>query len=374
MRTSRRIGFTLIELLVVVAIIGVLLGLLLPAVQAAREAARRMQCTNNMKQLGLAFQNYESVHRIFPPGVMHAVKPVGSEPGLTTDFGMSFNCMILPYMEEADLYDQLNMIGEHPGSSAMPPSSGPISSNGLAVKRRGAISLFRCPSSHGERIYEPFELKSHYYGVSGAYRDDPRVADDEFGETRLSPTFWTICDYDSYAGHVSGGGVLIPNRAIRSKEISDGTSSTLLLLELSDRRKNHETFGTEFVARFWQGWMMGTRAPGNPGVGEHDNCAGGPTSVFNRSRESTTTIWNLTTVRHPPNTTPWLTLGGGPAGSLGPGAGFNWTVNNPASSMHPGGFNALLADGSVHFFSNSMDLKNLKRLATRDDGGGVGNF
>lgn len=221
---------------------------------------------------------------------------------------------------------------------------------------------------------EPWEHKSHYHGVSGAYRDDPEVPDDAFDEVRLSPTFWRICDWDnSYNGHVSGGGVLIPNRAIRLKEISDGTSSTFLLLEMSDRRALR-TFPTSDNRLYWQGWMMGTRVTGYPGAGEHDNCAGGPTSVFNPSRELTTTIWNLTTVRHPPNRTFSLTEGDGPGGNLGPGAGWTWMANNPASSMHPGGFNALLADGSVQFISSSVNLKNLKRRATRDDGGDVGRF
>src|SRR5215208_6570333 len=96
-RSARR--FTLIELLVVIAIMGVLIALILPAVQGAREAARRAQCTNNLKQLGLALHNYEAVHRTFTPGAVHAVDPTIASPH--TSFGPSFNVLILPFLEEA---------------------------------------------------------------------------------------------------------------------------------------------------------------------------------------------------------------------------------------------------------------------------------
>src|SRR5690242_13951357 len=84
-RISRPVGFTLIELLVVIAIIGVLIGLLLPAVQAAREAARRAQCTNNLKQIGIALHNYHDAHRTFPPGYSSLWKLDGSDSGVADD-------------------------------------------------------------------------------------------------------------------------------------------------------------------------------------------------------------------------------------------------------------------------------------------------
>ena len=105
-------GFTLVELLVVMAIIGILVGLLLPAVQAAREAARRMQCANNLKQMGLALHNYESAHRTFPPGFISRVTGTwsgqGNDPIPEAGPGWSFFAMILPNMELTSLHGSID--------------------------------------------------------------------------------------------------------------------------------------------------------------------------------------------------------------------------------------------------------------------------
>src|SRR3954469_9382671 len=109
MRTAspRRLAFTLVELLVVIAIIGILVALLLPAVQSAREAARRMQCQNNVKQLGLALHNYHDVHKIFPPS---SIWPVESEIEKKNNgnLGANWVIMVLPYMEQQNLYNSFN--------------------------------------------------------------------------------------------------------------------------------------------------------------------------------------------------------------------------------------------------------------------------
>jgi prepilin-type N-terminal cleavage/methylation domain-containing protein len=115
MRQARRPeglrGFTLIELLVVIAIIGVLISLLLPAVQSAREAARRIQCTNNLKQIGLAFANYESANSIYPPGGMTLVQgysDAGSWGDQTSNNGVSWVALVLPYLEQGTTYSAVN--------------------------------------------------------------------------------------------------------------------------------------------------------------------------------------------------------------------------------------------------------------------------
>ena len=120
-----RRGFTLIELLVVIAIIAVLIGLLLPAVQAAREAARRIQCTNNLKQIGLALHNYHDTFGVFPPGGITGFKPRGRVlddqiwANLCKANLLSWRALILPQMEQNPLYNGINFDMQVSGSTAM---------------------------------------------------------------------------------------------------------------------------------------------------------------------------------------------------------------------------------------------------------------
>ena len=126
-------GFTLVELLVVIAIIGILVGLLLPAVQAAREAARRMQCSNNLKQHGLALHNYESTYKRFPIGFTDTA----ATNAMLKDGGWSWMCAILPYIEQNSLYSTID-IKLHPFG----PGSNAANIAACAVP----LSAFRCPS------------------------------------------------------------------------------------------------------------------------------------------------------------------------------------------------------------------------------------
>jgi len=345
-------GFTLIELLVVIAIIGVLIALLLPAVQQAREAARRAQCTNNLKQLGLALLNYESANKTFPPGVMHSHVPRSGTTGLS--FGMNFNCMILPYSDESALYDKLNMVGRSPGyANEANPSSG--FANGREAISRGIISMFRCPSSPQEPSKSPYEHKSNYAGVSGAYPDST------FNETRIAQTRDAS---NNDMGFVSGGGVLVPNKAIRIKDVSDGTSQTLMLVEMSNKLMRIDSVNYSDVSASGtdHGWMMSTRVKGCPAAGDN-----GATTNFNPTAENDYRVFNINTIRYRPNEKMF-------ALEFFPGMASNNGVNNPTSSAHPSGINALLVDGSVHFISENMEFRKLKQMATRDDGGADGKL
>ena len=161
-RPATRRAFTLVELLVVIAIIGILVALLLPAVQAAREAARRAQCTNNLKQLGLALQNYHSAKKEFPPGMM---RDLAGGKGNYADPRFSVHGLLLPYMENQPLYDQLNWKSSW-------------ETNVHTAVRRTKIPEFLCPSTdkvdatyyylNNSYVLGPGEYMTHYKGVMGA--------------------------------------------------------------------------------------------------------------------------------------------------------------------------------------------------------------
>lgn len=339
-------GFTLIELLVVIAIIAILIALLLPAVQQAREAARRTQCKNNLKQLGLALHNYHDVYNQFAPGAVHSQVP-RSNGG--TSFGPSFYCALLPYVEQGPLYQSLDLssgrspgyIGEAGGTAI---SSG--ARNKPLVLSAGPMTFMRCPSSAGPvnennaGVRAPF---AHYAGIGGA------VDMTSFNETRIYN--------DGTLGLISGGGMMVANKGMKMRDCTDGTSNTMHLGEMSGRLKRLDgTFSWVSPSGTTHGWIMGTRAAGTPPNLDPGGTAQGDQRCF-----------NMVTIRYSPNQELF-------ANQLFPGMGSNQGANNPLNSLHTGGVQILLADGSVRFISENMNLETLKQLSTRDDGQVVGEF
>lgn len=209
--SSRRNAFTLVELLVVIAIIGVLVGLLLPAVQAAREVARRMQCSNNLKQIGLALHSYHDAHRTLPPGWMQV-----STPDVDGGFGerWAWKVFILPHLEQPAVYDSLNV---NDGRQPIPLADDP--------RAQTVISLYLCPSDPGGHYNQSypdpngnFYPKSNYPGVHGR-GEEVNIA-------------------------VNGGnGVFSKASRIRFADITDGLSQTFAVGERDARSRGQGIFG-----------------------------------------------------------------------------------------------------------------------------------
>lgn len=227
--SRQRRAFTLIELLVVIAIIAVLIALLLPAVQQAREAARRTQCKNNLKQFGLALQNYHDTHSVFPVGAFIHRYPQGVyKPGSNLSAvgtGLSWHCMILPYIDQANLYNNFNYLYGHFND---PPSN-------RAAAAAQILPAWLCPSGNqfvsthrDEDSPNGTQAKgTHYYGIMG-----PKGINTTTGRAYA----WTT-DTANYGGGGYGGfaleGSLRRALTTRIRDITDGTSNTLMVGEIS---------------------------------------------------------------------------------------------------------------------------------------------
>jgi prepilin-type N-terminal cleavage/methylation domain-containing protein/prepilin-type processing-associated H-X9-DG protein len=300
-------AFTLVELLVVIAIIGILIALLLPAVQAAREAARRAQCTNNLKQIGLALHNYHDTYRRFPSGV--SVAAAGYSPswsGMSDPPGWSWSAAILPFVEQKPLYDQLG-IGQ-----------------GVTLDQRQTLiqtplSAYRCPSDTtgdqnnlGKWTWQNVGIQpgtSNYVAMSG---NDRNIT--------------------------TKSGVFYFNSNMSFASITDGTSNTVGVTERCGK-KGAYTYG----AAAWAGTPRGNFAKD----GAYDTLA--------QAAHTVNPIYP---------------------------SGMDWDAyHSVAASLHPGGVNAVMMDGSVRFITETINFNGdatvnstWERLAVRNDGQPLGDF
>jgi prepilin-type N-terminal cleavage/methylation domain-containing protein/prepilin-type processing-associated H-X9-DG protein len=293
-----RRAFTLIELLVVIAIIAVLIGLLIPAVQKVRDAAARARCQNNLKQVGLALQNYYDVQKQYPPGYVSAVAANGDDAGP----GWGWALFILPYVEASPLYSQID-------------KSKPITDPANAGPRVYGVNFYRCPADQLPPTIPVGALTPA--GLPNGPQTDLAAANFAavFGVTEPG---------------VDGNGVFYRNSTTRIADLTDGTSSTLLVGE------RHYQLGPTT----WVGVIPGAghAAPaGSPFAGQVNVAAN---FVLGHTGESF----------------------GGPAE---PGEANNF------GSRHAGGTNFVFADGHVRFLGRGVDYTTYKALTTRAGGEGV---
>ncbi len=326
-RLPRRRGFTLVELLVVIAIIATLIGLLLPAVQSAREAARRSACMNNVKQLGLALHNHHSARGKFPPGF-----------GLYREF---WSAHILPYLEEGALYDRIEFVDSrandwgsynHPNRDAC----------------AAVIQAMRCPSAGlvtgKDNQGIPNRSPVSYRGVAGSMisSDDLSTRAAGYNTAAYSALEGEPSDRDSYVRRSEG--ILFGASRVKIKDVTDGTSKTFILGEsFTDTDYTKDSQNMDYWGLF--GPQMGNDsaawAPGFVRGTEHTEGVGSAVVPINS---------RLNPLMH---------------GTL---------MEMSFGSRHPGGAVFCLADASVRFVNETVELQTYQALATRGLGDLVGDF
>jgi len=315
---------------VVIAIIGLLIALLLPAVQAAREAARRLHCANNLKQHGLALHNFHDTHRRFPPGCANNLPPFGT--ATSRKWGVSWMVYILPGLELNHIADRWDWsvdcyhknLRDLVGNTAEPP--GPI------------FSVFRCPSSS-------FDLELCVEGSGYMIPDYVAIAGsvEDFGGLNGVPQTPI-----SLSGISARNGVLHYTARVTLGGIPDGTSNTLLVSEVSDYiywKTEHQSLRCDWRPGLYMGFAAGLWEPDHQG-------------------NSILRTFNTTSLRYKIN----MTITGSSISSKTGLWELNGANNTSLRSAHPGGVNALCADGSIHSLSETISDAVLARLGARQDG------
>jgi len=339
-KTGRLRGFTLIELLVVIAIIAVLIALLLPAVQSAREAARRAQCVNNLKQVGLALHNYHSSNDTFPPGAI-----MGQESPLDCSIGNkqhSVFTMLLPYMELTTLYNAVNIVQPAGGGAPIPA----IQQTAWTTQ----VSSFICPSD-SQQVSNisgsgNFYSQSSYAAMAGTmdiwrwYCGCPPGIDGFycFGSINLRPT-----------------GMFGYNYGFKMAAVTDGTSNTIAVGETSRFLNDpNNTFNGWNRANWFGGGGLGTTRPQVMASSIPTINAGLQVPEYDQNWVADPFFWQ------------WLN---GDPTTNAPDPNFTGQGQFGFRSQHPGGANFLFVDGSVRFLKQTINLMQVYRpLSTRNTG------
>ena len=348
----RRSAFTLIELLVVIAIIAILIALLLPAVQQAREAARRTQCKNNLKQFGLGLHNYHDVQRGFPiAGQGDSANPKNPDGGNSANPRSGWQVYILPYMDQAPLYNLLHFDGPRPGA-VYGGVQGSVTRIVLPDRDEAGekqVPYAMCPSDPWPRnvagsTSTPYKTtalwaQSTYSGCIGSQRTPGSGACSPFNVFAETGLPGGNVDYgrSNQPGKISGMfsyyGVFLSIR-----DVTDGTSNTILMGET--RPDCHSAAHAQYG--WWFSNSMGnahvsTVAP----INETNTCTNAPKKISNPACTNNASEYN-----------------------------YNWGFK----SFHQGGAQLLFGDGTVRFLSENIDHRNFQRLGGRSDGQPIGEF
>ena len=321
-------GFTLVELLVVIAIIGILIGMLLPAVQQVREAARRIECGNKIRQIGLACHNYESSFMTFPPGGTNLAAPFGS--GAATPGGHSWMGALLPFIELETIWDQAGFGEVSYTNTSM-----------VATLSNELVPAFKCPSS-------PLEEFSGNVTIPAMIADYVAISGHAGGLGGLDGPTGAVAPFSDQNGIKAENGVFFQNSEVEIGSISDGTTNTMLVSEVGD-----------FI-------FVGANEPRDyrpGGIGEASNENGPGFHAGWQTNTNPDNLYNCTTLRYIVNPGPGFSF------STGPDDGVHFRgYNAPLRSSHTGGVQVLLGDASVQFVADSISLTTLAQLANKSDG------
>ena len=334
---QHRRGFTLIELLVVVAIIGVLIALLLPAVQAAREAARRAQCVNNLKQIGLGLHNYHDTVGSLP---------MGRERGTIDGQGRGYSAyaMVLPYLEQGSAYDSINF--------ALSPDVGPtnVAQAENTTVMNLTLSYLLCPSDKLQKLQGDNGVHNYPLSTGNTYPVSTRNA----------------------AG-VPVNGVFFENSAVRFADVTDGTSNTVCVAETVKSDLGGPT--TWDGVSPTNGFVLtqgNNNSTAGPALTDHAAQCRGAGLLLQQTRGSR---WIYGAPGHslynhirPPNSREVDCRGGVPHSSRTNALWDALSLDVAAHSRHPGGVNALAVDGSVRFYKDSVAAGIWRAVGSRNGG------
>ncbi len=323
---TRRRGFTLIELLVVIAIIGILIGLLLPAVQKVRDAAARIKCTNNLKQIGLALHNYHDAQRTFPPGYVDRNTDPNSTPDNDLGPGWCWATFLLPYVEQDNVYKQINL-GVTVGTGVNAPIS------------QLPLTIYQCPADPYQQAFPVYDSSFSAPVTTLAHSN------------YVACNGWEECFYgaggnpqpgpggDGLGGIYGAGGVGLFYRNSRTTfaSITDGTSNTIAA---GERSGNHSP-------ATWTGAVPGGRCPAWMAVQPPAVYAPPPGPAYDNADFGEALVLAHCNATHLPSA--------------------DFPIFDPDTfySMHTGqGANFLFADGSVHYLTAGINPATYQALST----------